>query len=221
MRRNRVPTENYHPMIVICGLEAFTFFLSFFSFSFFFFFFFFVNADSCHLCCSVGVIDEARVIWYLTDSWNKTFVKANTCEHGTHSVLTTEQFTSEEKPWFDAIKYKTKQWFVCLMYTLYDMISVYIWYINETGNKLKGPNSQFEAIYDNVHSAPATLALQYRPMYKVHTDRKILLITGLRFDKEIKIIFKYRDCLKVLRIVIYQYKDLVVVWVLSSKRTPV
>ena len=41
--------------------------------------------------------------------------------------------------------------------------------------------------------------------------------TGLRFVQEIKIIFKYRDCLKVLRIVICIYKDLVVVWVLSFK----
>ena len=32
--------------------------------------------------------------------------------------------------------------------------------------------------------------------------------TGLRFVQEIKIIFKYRDCLKVLRIVICKYKDL-------------
>ena len=31
---------------------------------------------------------------------------------------------------------------------------------------------------------------------------------GLRFNQEIKIIFKYRDCLKVLRIVICKYKDL-------------
>ena len=29
--------------------------------------------------------------------------------------------------------------------------------------------------------------------------------SGLRFDKEIKIIFKYRDCQKVLRIVICKY----------------
>ena len=31
---------------------------------------------------------------------------------------------------------------------------------------------------------------------------------GLRFVREIKIIFKYRGCLKVLRIVICKYKDL-------------
>ena len=41
----------------------------------------------------------------------------------------------------------------------------------------------------------------------------------LRFVHEIKIIFKYRDCLKVLRIVVCKYKDLVVVWVLSFKET--
>ena len=46
-----------------------------------------------------------------------------------------------------------------------------------------------------------------------------LLYTGLRFDKEIKIIFKYRECLKVLIIVICKYKDLVVVWMLSFKET--
>ena len=32
--------------------------------------------------------------------------------------------------------------------------------------------------------------------------------SGLRFVQEIKIIFKYRDCLKVLRIVICKYEDL-------------
>ena len=41
----------------------------------------------------------------------------------------------------------------------------------------------------------------------------------LRFVQDIKIIFKYKDCLKVLRIVICKYKDLVVVWVLSFKET--
>ena len=46
-----------------------------------------------------------------------------------------------------------------------------------------------------------------------------LHVTGLRFDKEIEIILKYRDCLKVLRLVICKYKDLVAVWVLSFKET--
>ena len=46
------------------------------------------------------------------------------------------------------------------------------------------------------------------------------LLSGLRFVQEIKIIFKYRDCLKVLRIVICKYKDLVVFWVLGFKETP-
>ena len=35
-----------------------------------------------------------------------------------------------------------------------------------------------------------------------------LELTGLRFDKEIEIILKYCDCLKVLRIVICKYTDL-------------
>ena len=40
------------------------------------------------------------------------------------------------------------------------------------------------------------------------------LSTGLRFVQEIKIIFKYRDCLKVLRITICKYKELLVLWAL-------
>ena len=44
---------------------------------------------------------------------------------------------------------------------------------------------------------------------------------GLRFVQEVKTIFTYKECLKVLRIVriivICKYKDLVVVWVLSFK----
>ena len=44
-------------------------------------------------------------------------------------------------------------------------------------------------------------------------------LVGLRFVQEIKIIFKYKDCLKVLRIVICKYKDLVMAWVLSFKET--
>ena len=45
------------------------------------------------------------------------------------------------------------------------------------------------------------------------------LTTGLRFDKEIQMVLKYIDCLKVFRLVICIYKDLVVVWVLSFKET--
>ena len=37
--------------------------------------------------------------------------------------------------------------------------------------------------------------------------------------QEIKIIFKYRDCLKVWRIVICKYKEFAVVWVLTFKET--
>ena len=37
------------------------------------------------------------------------------------------------------------------------------------------------------------------------------MTSGLRFEQKIKIISKYRDCLKILRIVICIYKDLVVV----------
>ena len=41
--------------------------------------------------------------------------------------------------------------------------------------------------------------------------------TDLRFVhvQEIKNIFKYKDCLKVLRIVICKYKDFVVIWMLT------
>ena len=42
-------------------------------------------------------------------------------------------------------------------------------------------------------------------------------LSVLRFDKEI--IFTYRDCLIILRIVICKYKDLVVVWEFSFKET--
>ena len=41
--------------------------------------------------------------------------------------------------------------------------------------------------------------------------RFIYFLSGLRFDMEIEMILKYRDCLKVLRLVICKYKDLVVV----------
>ena len=47
-----------------------------------------------------------------------------------------------------------------------------------------------------------------------HTDS-----IGLKFDKEIEVILKCRDCLKVLRLVTCKYIDFVVVWVLSFKET--
>ena len=53
---------------------------------------------------------------------------------------------------------------------------------------------------------------------QIHCKYSIAPLLGLRFVQEIKIIFKYRDCLYVLRTVICKYKDLTTVCLIGLVR---